>query len=84
MTVRFWASARAAAGRESDVVAPGSLAEVMDAVRAAHPGNTRLRDVLSMCSVLIGDTPVTTADPASVQVPAGSSVELLPPFAGGC
>ncbi|MGH3359699.1 MAG: MoaD/ThiS family protein [Nocardioidaceae bacterium] len=84
MTVRFWASARAAAGRDSEVVAPGSLAEVLAAVRAEHNDNKRLLDVLSMCSVLIGDTPVTTSDPDTVDVPAGSSVELLPPFAGGC
>ncbi|UYM06913.1 MoaD/ThiS family protein [Solicola gregarius] len=83
VTVRFWAAARAAAGQESQQVAAGTLAEVLAAVRAAHPGNTRLADVMAMCSVLIGDTPVTTSDPATVDVPAGSSVELLPPFAGG-
>lgn len=83
MTVRFWAAARAAAGRDSQQVEAGSLADVLEAVRAAHPGNKRLFDVIAMCSVLIGDTPVTTADPAAVDVPAGSSVELLPPFAGG-
>lgn len=84
VTVRFWASARSAAGRETDAVAAGTLAQVLDAVRAEHRDNKRLLDVLSMCSVLIGDTPVTTSDPATVDVPAGSSVELLPPFAGGC
>lgn len=83
VTVRFWAAARAAAGHESEVVAAGSLADVLGAVRAANPDNKRLYDVMGMCSVLIGDVPVTTADPGQVDVPPGSSVELLPPFAGG-
>lgn len=83
VTVRYWAAARAAAGRESDVVAAGSLADVLAAVRARHPDNMRLSEVMSMCSILIGEVPVTTSDPAAVSVPAGASVELLPPFAGG-
>ena len=61
----------------------GSLAEVLAAVRAAHRDNERLGDVMEICSVLIGETPVTTSDPSAVDVPAGASVELLPPFAGG-
>ncbi len=83
MTVRFWASARAAAGHEAETVDAGTLADVLSAVRAANPDNKRLADVMAMCSVLIGDVPVTTADPAQVDVPPGSTVELLPPFAGG-
>lgn len=83
VTVRFWAAARAAAGHETEVVAAGSLADVLAAVRAANPDNSRLADVMAMCSVLIGDVPVTTADPEQVQVAPGSLIELLPPFAGG-
>lgn len=83
VTVRYWAAARAAAGRDTDTVAPGTLADVLAAVRAEHPADQRFLDVLSMCSILLGDTPVSTSDPATVDVPAGSSVELLPPFAGG-
>ena len=81
--MRFWAAARAAAGHETEVVAAGSLADVLAAVRAANPDNSRLADVMAMCSVLIGDVPVTTADPEQVQVAPGSLIELLPPFAGG-
>ena len=35
------------------------------------------------CTVHVGDQPVRSQDPASVLVPPGSVVELLPPFAGG-
>ncbi|WP_245155967.1 hypothetical protein [Nocardioides sp. 503] len=49
---------------------------------ALHEG-TRLMDVIGVCSVLLGDRPVATEDPAELQVPPGSTLEFLPPFAGG-
>ena len=84
VTVRYWASARAAAGVAADelsVSGPTTLAAVLDSVRTLHPG--RLPDVLEVCSVLVGDRPVGTAEPADVLVEPGQTVELLPPFAGG-
>jgi hypothetical protein len=39
--------------------------------------------VIAVCSVLVGDRPVSTQDPGAVDVPPGSTVEFLPPFAGG-
>ncbi|TNC37495.1 MoaD/ThiS family protein [Mumia zhuanghuii] len=83
VTVRYWAAARAAAGREVDHVAPGSVADVLDAVRALHDGNERFMRVLEICSVLVGEEPLGGADPTGVTVPAGGQLELLPPFAGG-
>lgn len=83
VTVRYWASARAAAGRESDRVRAGTLAEVMEQVHRLHAGNTRFTRVAEVCSVLVGESPVGGADPSDVAVPPGSTVELLPPFAGG-
>ena len=87
--VRYWASARAAAGTDADRVpatASTTLAAVVDAVLAQHAGTPRedrLRRVLASCSVLVGDEPVGTRDHASVSVEPGASVEFLPPFAGG-
>jgi molybdopterin converting factor small subunit len=87
ITVRYWAAARAAAGVESDSVPAGegttTLAEVIAAVRALHTDRPRLSDVVSVCSVLVGERPVGSADPSTVVVRAGDTVELLPPFAGG-
>ena len=83
--VRYWASAKQAAGVEADelpVDGPITLAEVLARAVALHPG-TRLADVLQVCSTLLGDRPVSAEDPAEVMVPPGSSVEFLPPFAGG-
>lgn len=85
VTVRYWASARAAAGVSSDALAapgPITLAEATARAVALHPG-TRLADVLAACSVLVGDRPVSSEDPEGVLVEPGTYVEFLPPFAGG-
>ncbi len=84
VTVRYWASARAAAGVPGDqipVPGPVSLAEVRRLAAELHPG--RLEAVLAVCSVLLGDRPVAARDPAQVEVLPGDQVEFLPPFAGG-
>ena len=84
--VRFWASARAAAGVPEVVVrVPGEVpldALVARVVRDL-PGRNDLPRVLGVCSVLVGDRPTGASDRAGVVVPAGSTVEFLPPFAGG-
>lgn len=83
--VSYWAAAKAAAGVASDdlpVDAPIPLSEVVRRAAALHPGS-RLPDVLKSCSALVGEQPVSSADPDAVMVPPGSSVEFLPPFAGG-
>jgi molybdopterin synthase sulfur carrier subunit len=85
ITVRYWASARSAAGVEADtltVEGPITLADLLARVVALHPG-TRLGEVLHVCSVLVGDRPMASEEPSEVEVPPGSSVEFLPPFAGG-
>ena len=85
ITARYWAAARSAAGVDADrLVVPGpvSLAEVVSRATALHPGS-RLGEVLGICSILVGDRPSSTEDPADVVVTPGSTVEFLPPFAGG-
>jgi sulfur-carrier protein len=85
VTVRYWASARAAAGVTSDELAvsgPLTLTDVVRRAAALHPG-TRLPNVLEACSVLVGDQPVGSREPDGVLVSPGQTVEFLPPFAGG-
>jgi len=82
--VRYWAAAKAAAGTASDdipVTGSMTLAELRAEAAGRHPG--RLAEVLAACSTLVGDQPVGTTDPATVVIEPGSSVEFLPPFAGG-
>ncbi len=76
-TVRYWAGARAAAGVDAEVVAaPTTVEELVAALTAARPG---LAEVLPVCSLLVDGLAASGADP----VPAGTVVEVLPPFAGG-
>ena len=89
ISVRYWASAREAAGVDQetvDVEGPITLTALRERLAAAHlaadPG-TSLPRVLGVCSVLLGDRPVKGHDPDTVLVEPGTSVEFLPPFAGG-
>ncbi len=77
--VRYWAAARSAAGvtvTTLPVIGPISLAEVVNRVAKLHP-DTRLLDVIGVCSVLFGDRPVSTEDLAELLVPPWSP--QLPP-----
>ncbi len=85
VTVRYWASARAAAGVDAeDVEVTGdvSLQALVSALVERHPGS-RLDTVLGVCSVLVGDRPAGSGDRSEVWVAPGDHVEFLPPFAGG-
>ena len=84
--VRFWASARSAAGTEELTVTldgEPTVADVRRAVVAALPERPDLPRVLDVCSVVLGDRPMGAADAEQVPVPGGTDLEFLPPFAGG-
>lgn len=86
VVVRYWAAARAAAGVDSDTVEVGAgatLATVLGQVSRLRGDRPKFLDALAVCSVLVGDRPVGSSDPADVKVAPGDTVELLPPFAGG-
>ena len=83
VTLRYWASARSEAGVAEERFALDGPVDLAWLVSRAGAGRDRLARVLSTCSVLIGDRPVASADPASVRVQPGDVVEFLPPFAGG-
>jgi molybdopterin converting factor small subunit len=86
VTVRYWAAARAAAGIDSETVDVGAgttLRDLLDQVRRAHADRPKLPAVIGVCSVLVGERPVGSTDPADVPIRAGDTVELLPTFAGG-
>ena len=86
ITLRYWAAARAATGvaeEQVQVEGPLTLAELVAGALARHGGADHLGRVIASCSVLLGDRPVASADPATVLVEPGQTVEFLPPFAGG-
>jgi molybdopterin converting factor small subunit len=76
VTVRYWAGARAAAGVPSDVVTGSTVDEVVSAAVALHP---ELRPVAAVATFLVDGA----AAPRDRAVAAGTTVEVLPPFAGG-
>ena len=85
ITARYWAGARSAAGVDEDVfevTGPVTLAELVGRVLAAHPGPEVARTI-GVCSVLLGDRPVSSQEADEVVVVPGATVEFLPPFAGG-
>ncbi|MDQ1482193.1 MAG: sulfur-carrier protein [Actinomycetota bacterium] len=76
ITVRYWASARAAAGCESESFTGHHVGEVLEAAAAAHTG---LGKVLAVSTILMDGRPVA----ASLPLSEGATIEVLPPFAGG-
>ncbi|MDQ3475818.1 MAG: MoaD/ThiS family protein [Actinomycetota bacterium] len=78
VTVNYFAAARAAAGAATETIEASSLAEVIAAASQRHgPG---LAKVLGVCSFLVDGVRRSDHDAA---LPHGSSVDVLPPFAGG-
>lgn len=87
VTVRYFAGARAAAGRDAEdwdpvggdpTVTDPTVADLVAWLGRRH--GERLARVLGACSFLVDG--VVTRDPARPLRP-GTTVDVLPPFAGG-
>ncbi|HEX6920005.1 MAG TPA: MoaD/ThiS family protein [Actinomycetes bacterium] len=76
-TIRYWAAARAAAGRAEEPYEGDTLGEVLETVTAGRP--EQLARVLGHCTFLVDGVRAT---PATV-LADGAEIEVLPPFAGG-
>lgn len=81
VVVRYWASARAAAGVETEEFDAETLDQLLEAVRVGH--EPRLTAVLAASSLLVDSVAVGHRDPSTVMLHPGATVEVLPPFAGG-
>jgi molybdopterin converting factor small subunit len=75
VTVRYWAGARRAAGRDSEQL----TAETLNDLRAQLSSRAALTDVIAASSILVDS--VATRDDAPLR--AGAVIDVLPPFAGG-
>ena len=88
VTIRYWASARAAARCDSECFAGRYVGDVLEAAAAAHTG---LGAILEVSTILMDGRPVTTAEPLPSSSPGSLSegttqettLEVLPPFTGG-
>lgn len=76
VSVRYWASARAVAGCDSERFGGLHVGDVLEAAAAAHTG---LSVVLDVSTILLDGRVVTAFEPLS----EGVTLEVLPPFAGG-
>ncbi|RSN44353.1 MULTISPECIES: MoaD/ThiS family protein [Actinomadura] len=80
-TIRYWAAAKAAAGRAEEPYDAGTLAEALAAASAGRDGE--FARVVARSSFLVDGDPVGTREHEAVELPEGGVVEVLPPFAGG-
>lgn len=80
VTVRYFAGARAAAGVPEEVLSADAytISGLVDELSARH--GPQLAKVLAVASFLVDG--VTWHDRETV-LPAGCTVDILPPFAGG-
>lgn len=78
LTVNYFAAARAAAGAATETIAARTLAELIADASQRH--GPALAKVLGACSFLVDGVHASDHDAA---LPHGSSVDVLPPFAGG-
>lgn len=78
VTVRYFAGAKAAAGIGEEQVNAADVAELRLELSRRH--GPALDKVLSVATLLVDG--LAAKDPATA-LPAGATVEVLPPFAGG-
>ncbi|MEU8295782.1 MoaD/ThiS family protein [Micromonospora sp. NPDC048909] len=79
LTVRYFAGARAAAGRTEEAVPAGRSLDDLTTELAERHGD-RLAGVLRVASFLVDGV---TCHDRQTPLPAGATIDVLPPFAGG-
>ncbi|WP_242909112.1 MoaD/ThiS family protein [Actinomadura terrae] len=82
-TIRYWAAAKAAAGVHEEPYDAVTLADAVAAAAARDGRGEEFRRVVGRSSFLVDGDPVGARPHASVALPEGGVVEVLPPFAGG-
>lgn len=89
VTVRIPTTLRPMAGGNSQVQVEGNtLADVIEALEAAHPGfKDRLLDeagaLRKFVNIFVADDDVRYLDGLDTPVPAGETVSIIPAVAGG-
>jgi sulfur-carrier protein len=78
LTVRYFAGARAAAGVPDESVTAASIDDLTRLLTDRH--GERLAVVLKAASFLVDGV---TCHDRQASLPAGATVDVLPPFAGG-
>lgn len=79
LTVRYFAGARSAAGRAEEALPPGRSLDDLTAELTQRHGD-RLAAVLRVASFLVNGV---SCHDRQAPLPAGATIDVLPPFAGG-
>lgn len=79
LTVRYFAGARAAVGRAEEAIPAGRSLDDLTAELTQRHGD-RLAAVLRAASFLVNGV---TCHDRQAPLPAGATIDVLPPFAGG-
>ncbi|SIN27219.1 MoaD/ThiS family protein [Micromonospora cremea] len=79
LTIRYFAGARAAAGRSEEVTAAGRSLDDLTVELAQRHGD-RMAAVLRVASFLVDGV---TCHDRQAPLPSGATIDVLPPFAGG-
>ncbi|RAO36893.1 hypothetical protein PSN13_01810 [Micromonospora saelicesensis] len=79
LTIRYFAGARAAVGRAEESVPAGRSLDDLTAELTQRHGD-RLAAVLRVASFLVNGV---TCHDRQAPLPAGATIDVLPPFAGG-
>lgn len=82
-TIRYWAAAKEAAGVAEESYYEDTLGAALDAARARRTDRPEFARVLQRSSFLVDGEPAGTRDPYTIELGEGTTVEVLPPFAGG-
>jgi sulfur-carrier protein len=83
VTIRYWAAAREAAGVAEESLDALTLSGALDTAQRHHVGDPRFAAVLARSSFLVDGTHVGAGAEATVSLPPGAVIEVLPAFAGG-
>ncbi|MET0866077.1 MAG: MoaD/ThiS family protein [Nakamurella sp.] len=80
ITVRYFAAARSAAGREEETLSIPAGTTVARLIETLSRRNTDLARVLQRCSYLCDSIAIRDHQ---IVIGSGQTIDVLPPFAGG-
>ena len=83
VVIRYWAAAKEAASISEEKVTADTLADALKVIRDERAGDARFAAVLSRSSFLVNGAPAGRRSTATIVLPEGAVVEVLPAFAGG-
>ncbi len=79
--ITYWAAARSITGTTTEDISARNGTELLEALRRCY--GSRFAALLDRSVLLVNGVQVPSRSVASLELAAGDTVEVLPPFAGG-